>query len=163
MRSSIAACVIFLCAVSAASADEFPRRTPGLWEVSITSEAGTHATKQCVDEKTDAQLLQMGSRMGQMCTKNETRKEGASFVSESDCTMAGTKIHARSVMSGDFASAYQGEVHVTYNPPLRGKSEGDTKISARRLGACEAGQRPGDIIMPDGKAMNIDMLSKMGR
>jgi hypothetical protein len=33
--------------------------------------------------------------------------------------------------------------------------ESKTKIEARYVGPCEAGQRPGDVIMPDGKVMRV--------
>ncbi len=36
----------------------------------------------------------------------------------------------------------------------------DETIEAKWLGACEAGQRPGDVIMSNGRTMNILDLPK---
>lgn len=154
-------CFINFVATSRALADDaFPRRMEGLWEISISSDKTTTVMKQCIDEKTDSKLQQMGSQVGQNCTRMQTRKEGSSYVSEADCEMAGSRIRSRAVITGDFSSSYQGDVSATYDPPLMGKSEGKTRISAKRLGACAADQRPGDIILPDGTKMNMDMLGK---
>jgi hypothetical protein len=35
-------------------------------------------------------------------------------------------------------------------------------IEAKRLGACEAGQKPGDVMMANGMKMNVLDLPKMG-
>ncbi len=36
-----------------------------------------------------------------------------------------------------------------------GMSEGRSTMSARWLGPCRAGQRPGDITMPNGTVINL--------
>ena len=38
---------------------------------------------------------------------------------------------------------------------------GTRMIQAKWVGACKKDQRPGDIVMPDGKTMNIFDLKKM--
>ena len=38
-------------------------------------------------------------------------------------------------------------------PGQAGRVERKIVVEARRLGDCEAGQKPGDIIMPDGKVI----------
>ena len=68
-------------------------------------------------------------------------------------------IDNRIKVTGDFDKAYQMEIHSKYSPPMMGKSEGTVTIAAKYLGACKAGQRPGDMTMPGGMTMNIyDMM-----
>ena len=145
----------------AKAADEFPKRKEGLWEVSISSEAGNQIMKQCIDSATDAKFQQIAGQAGQNCTKQNVQHDGNTYSTESECSMAGTKIRARAIFKGDFFTNYQGDISATYDPPLMGTSKGDTKITARWLSACEAGQQPGDMIMPNGMKMNIAQMSKL--
>jgi hypothetical protein len=63
------------------------------------------------------------------------------------------------VLTGDVDSAYKMEIHSKYDPPMMGKAERTTVMEAKWLGACKAGQRPGDMTMPGGMTMNVyDML-----
>ena len=145
-----------------------PKRQPGLWEVAVAS--GSHKTpyvsKQCLDEATDAKLMQMGSEMsakiGGQCQRQEIKKEGGVYKSSSVCNMGPTTITSQATFSGDFWESYQGDIHATFNPPLMGKSESDTKIVGKWLGPCEAGQKPGDIIMPGGMTWNVNNPPDLG-
>ena len=145
------------------SAQEFPKRKPGLWELQ-TGQAGrggnTPPVKQCIDEATDATMQQWGNQMSEACSKRETRREGDVYIIDSDCTVAGSHVIAHGVIKGDFASSYEGEILSKYNPPLGGMKEGKVVIKARWLGPCEKGQQPGDLIMPGGMKMNVNSLMK---
>lgn len=154
---------IFFAAVivGAANAEtQLPKRKAGLWEVKITSQtqAGTQVAKHCIDEATDAKMQQMASSIGQNCSKMENRQEGQKYISEAACKIMGTNVTSKAVFSGDFGSNYSGEIAASYDPPLMGMKESKTTVSARWLGACEAGQKPGDIIMGNGMKMNINDL-----
>ncbi len=161
MKHRLLSAVLILFSVSPCTAQEFPKRKPGLWEVTVASDNGQHVTRQCIDEATDAKLQNMGTQMGQMCTKQEARREGDAWVSEAECDMAGSRIHSKTVFRGDFTSNYQGDVSATYDPPLMGKREGKTKISAKWIGPCAGDHKPGDIILPDGQKMNLNSLGKV--
>ena len=41
---------------------------------------------------------------------------------------------------------------------MMGIKEAVTKIKAKWLGACEAGMKAGDMLMPGGMKMNIDQM-----
>ena len=69
---------------------------------------------------------------------------------------------SKTVFSGDFTSQYTGETTITYEPAVLGTSEQKMTISARWLGPCEAGQEPGDVILPGGMKMNIYSMEKIG-
>ena len=166
----IALCLILLLPLvsQADETEEFPSRKAGLWEVTTTM-AGmpTNQTiKQCIDASTDKAMMKMGKnmdkKMGADCAKNEFRKEGDNFITEVDCKTGGTRMIAKSVFSGDFTSQYSGETTTKFDPPVMGMTERKMTLSAKWVGPCQAGQKPGDIIMANGMKMNFNDLEKMG-
>ena len=150
------------------SAGDFPSRKTGLCEIQtvIRDQGFGQTMKQCVDVASDAKMMQMGKNMsgamGANCVKNEFRKQGSNFVSETDCAMGEMRMISKTVFSGNFSSEYAGDTTVRYEPALMGMSEQRMKITARWLGPCEAGQKPGDIIMPNGMKMNMNSLGTLG-
>ena len=66
---------------------------------------------------------------------------------------------------GDFNSAYTVEVtsHARWraaDPGVAPGGETHMKIAAQWIGACAAGQRPGDVVMSNGMTMNVLDLQK---
>lgn len=146
-----------------ATADTFPSRKAGLWEVNIQSqgEAPVRA-RHCIDAKTDAQMQQMGQGMTQgACAKNSLRREGGGWVGESVCKMGQTTITSRSVISGDPDREVKVVVDAQYSPPMMGLSKSQTTITQRHAGACPAGWRPGDMEMP-GTGQRINLMDMPG-
>jgi len=143
---------IVLCAAAAsASAASFdpPKRKSGLWEMKISNSqmpAG-QVMQQCVDQKTD-DLIRSQTRQELSCSKNEMHREGDKIISDSVCQAEGSTVTSHAVFSGRFDSNYKGNIKTTYNPPMHGMRESSSVIEARWLGACLAGQKPGDVIMP---------------
>ena len=45
---------------------------------------------------------------------------------------------------------------IRYDPPQHGMKEMKMSQDARWLGACKAGQKPGDVMMPGGPKMNMN-------
>jgi hypothetical protein len=162
-------CLVLLAFPLSILADELPQRKSGLWEmtISMTGQPQVTTIKQCTDEKTNAQMMQMANSMtsqsGAACSKNELKKEGTTYTAMSECKMGETVITSKSVFSGDFNSAYQGTVESKFNPSLMGLTESQTKISAKWLGKCAADQKPGDMIMPNGMKMNINTMAQSVR
>ena len=75
--------------------------------------------------------------------------------------MGGSKMTSKTVISGDLDKAYKMDVQTKYDPPLMGNAQTTTTIEAKWLGACKAGQRPGDMTMPGGMTVNAyDMINK---
>ncbi len=148
------------------SADELPTRKSGLWEIqmSMAGEAVGQTMKQCVDTAADAAMIRMGTdmstKMGVKCTKNEFVKQGQRYIFDTDCMMGDIRLTSMTVFSGDFTSQYTGDSVTKFEPALLGISEQNMTITARWVGACEAGQKPGDIIMPGGIKMNINTMGK---
>lgn len=163
-----AALISFLAlAGTAFAADvEYPPRKPGLWELSMAQaddpQAKPHVMQQCIDAKTDAAMREAGQGVsGEACSKRDTRKEGAKIVVDSVCKMGATTMTSHSEISGDFGSSYRMESHTTYEPPMAGRAKGSAVMQAKWLGPCKAGQKPGDMVMPNGKTMNFMDMQPM--
>ncbi len=157
----------------AASPTDYPPRKPGLWEMSLQTGGATgaktlaaHVTQQCIDTASDKAMREMGMGIGEkMCSKQEMRAEGGGFVVDSVCRIdlgSGTASTATThgVISGDFGSAYRMVMRSTYDPPMMGRTQGETVMEAKWLGPCKAGQKPGDMVMPGGQTMNVLEMMK---
>ena len=142
-----------------AVADDAPARKAGLWEVktSIDDRGRSVTVQQCIDAVTD-QMLQSsaGPFAAQACTGREVRKSDSGMTIDSKCSFNGKPASAHAVISGSFDGAY------TMTVTAEGVDLPATKMTmdAKWLGACAAGQRPGDVIMAGGVKVNIPDLQK---
>lgn len=140
---------LLLCSVipAAAHAIDLPTRKPGLWEVRmIMAGAKTPAMTmhECTDASTDKEMTtSFGGADKDACTKNDIKKTATGFVVDSQCKSDGTVVTSHSEISGDFNSAYT--VRVTSKSKAQST---DATLEAKWLGACPAGQKPGDVTMP---------------
>lgn len=156
------------CAAGAANLD-YPPRKPGLWEMSMAQgddpQAQPHVVQQCIDAKSDVAMREMGQGASRdACSKQDMRKDGDKIVVDSVCKMGATTLTSHSEISGDFSSSYRMESHTTYEPPMAGRAKGTAIVQAKWLGPCKAGQKPGDMVMPNGQTMNfMDMQSMQKR
>lgn len=145
-----------------ALADELPSRKPGLWEVktSIGDNGRSLTVQQCVDAATDQRLQSSaGPFSAELCQSREVKKSEGATTIDSHCTVGGKEGTAHAVVSGSFDSAYTMTVTSEGGglPPVKMTIEG------KWLGACAAGQEPGDVTMPNGAKVNIPELQKRGR
>lgn len=170
MRRHLAVFAGGLLAASGALALDLPTRKAGLWELRMEF-AGRNlpaqVMKQCVDAATDKLMnMNFGGSNEQACSKQDVSRNGATIVIDSVCKFGPSTTTSRAVISGSFDSAYTVDVTSTREggPPLPGVAPGAStqmKISAKWLGACAAGQKPGDVIMANGTTMNVLDLQKM--
>jgi hypothetical protein len=118
------------------------------------------STKQCVDEATDAKMMQMGNdatrSMGSSCSKNEFKKTANGFETNAECKTGSSTMISRGVFTGDFTTSYSGEVTTSFKPPLYGQGTSTINISAKFVGACTDGLKPGDILLPNGAKTSVD-------
>jgi hypothetical protein len=160
---------LFLSATSATALDMPPRKA-GLWELRMTMQGGSmpqQTFQHCVDAETDKLMNAnfAGGGPGQSCSKQDMRREGGAIVVDSVCIIGGATVTSHTVISGDFNSAYTVKTSSKREGgPARPNMPATTEITvaAKYTGACKAGQRPGDIIMPNGQTMNIRDVPKMG-
>ena len=146
-----------LLALPAFAADA--ARKPGLWEVKTAIEGQGRAVtvQQCIDAATD-QMLQSsaGPFSAPLCTGREVMKSDTGMTIDTRCSFNGKAANAHAVVSGSFDSAYTMTVTAEGGelPPIKMTMEG------KWLGACSAGQQPGDVIMANGVKVNIPELQK---
>lgn len=164
--------VLALCAAASSSAvaQDIPTRRAGLWEVTINHDGNNmppQVMQQCTDAETDKLLNAFGGDLSaDMCSRQEVKKVGATLVINATCQIGPMKSTSQSVVTGDFNSNYTVKVTSKLDgapAAAKGMAAGSstTTIQARWIGACKAGQRPGDIVMPNGQTMNIRELRKM--
>ena len=166
MRLAVSVLALAVCA-SSAIAQEIPTRRAGLWEVTITHDGRNtppQTMQQCTDAETDKLMNAFGGALSaDMCSKQEIKKAGATLVINAVCQVGPMKSTSQSVVSGDFSSNYTVKVTSKLEgvPAKVQDVGGATTIQARWVGACKAGQRPGDIVMANGQTMNIRDLRTM--
>jgi hypothetical protein len=144
-----------LAAVGPLSADTLPARKAGLWESKTVSAEGNVTARQCIDEKTD-QMAQGALGAGQ-CSKRDFVKTSTGYRGETECKIGPISASGTSVITGDFASKVHLDVDTTLTgvPGMKEPVRRKMVIDASYLGPCEAGQNPGDIILPDGKIVKM--------
>ena len=148
-----------LIAVAQAFAADAPARKPGLWEVktSIDGHGRAVAVQQCIDAATD-QMLQSsaGPFSAPACAGREVKTSDTGMTIDSRCSFNGKAASAHADITGNFDSAYTMTVTAEGSdlPAVKMTMEG------KWLGACTAGQQPGDVIMANGVKVNIPELQK---
>lgn len=163
-------------AALAAGTVELPSRKSGHWEIRMSTDmpAGVPETvvDLCVDAATDRQMMEQGlSLTSEMCPQREMKREGDRIVIDAVCNIGPVKTTSRTVISGDFQSAYTMKItgDIGGLPAGAGGNAGEQKTSmtqhARWMSAsCPDGLKPGDIKMPGGIRINMkDMMDKLHR
>jgi hypothetical protein len=121
--------------------------------------------QHCTDAKTDRLMNAFsGDMTAGLCSGHDVRKAGQTLLITANCKVGPIKVLSHSVVSGDFHSNYTVKVtsKMEGGPAFaRALVAGSTTIKARWSGACRSGQRPGDIVMADGRTINIRELRKM--
>ena len=155
--------LLALCiAAPVASAQDLPKLRPGHWEIVRKSERAGEAgqrTVVCMDEAMQRMVWDMGmGTMRGMCSKSDLRIAGGRGTGDFVCNMGGStaRTKAQIVFTGD--TGYRADIDTRYEPPLNGQARSRFVVEARHLGACKAGQQPGDVVMPSGQTINIRNL-----
>jgi len=138
-------CALLACA----DADEGPPpRKPGLWEMTMTPEAGaSKSMRLCVDEATEAQMMALGPTKGENCKSHQAHREGATFVMDSVCEIMGSEQTSHSVTTYDGDGAYRTVIEAHYNPPFLGKAATTLTQTGKWLGDCGADLKPGEALV----------------
>lgn len=153
--------VALLCAGIAASAtaQDYPKLKPGLWEMDREMQAGPAQMNRmsiCLDDTVQKEMFDMGAgAMQGMCSKHDFKFSGNRATGDFVCDFGGSRMHSTSTMTLTGNTAYRTEIHTTYDPPFMGQKENTTVLNARHAGACKPGQRPGDMLLPNGQTMNV--------
>ena len=152
-------------AVSTAQALDLPKRKSGLWEMTMVGDQTSgqpQTVTTCVEQKTDTALgSSFGGKIPKNCKPPSLKKSAGTYVITSACKFTDSNVTTVAVLSGNMNSAYKIDRTSTYNPPNKGRKESKQAITAKWLGACKVGQRPGDMIMPDGTKINLSDIQKL--
>ena len=146
-----------------AAADGPPMRRSGLWETHMTGDgmgAGGRgmAMRQCVDPGTEQRRgvfsAPANRREPDNCPVREFHRTASGFAFHSVCTDGGATTTSNGTVVGDFSSQYRLDITTQRTP---GGSARHMSMEARWLGACPAGERPGDLsmVLPDGRVMHM--------
>ena len=145
------------------SAAQFPHRRPGLWtQVTAMDGAATNGPgmQMCVDETSEARMQAFGQHVpgGQCSTPQLTRNlDGSINVSESCDMGANGKTVSTGVIRGDFNTSYSMDLDSQTSGSSIAQLNGEHKmtVSGTWNGPCAAGQRGGDMILPNGQTHNL--------
>ncbi len=137
-----------------------PVRKPGFWETTMTME-GPHAhvmvTKVCTDAALERRTAMFGgANPGKDCSVHEMHRTAGGFAFRSVCKRHDVTTTTAGKATGDFNSLYRVEsttrISAASGPPGR---ERHMVMDNRWLGACPAGRKPGDLILPSGEVMSM--------
>ena len=166
LLSYCAACALLaLLPAEAAAADPLPIRKAGLWEIKMVrtgSPIPDITMQHCTDETADKDMNGMVSPMAQqMCSKQDIRKTATGYVSDTICNVAGRSVTSHSEVIGDFNSSYTVTTVSHSEGGPAGVRDTTSKIEAKWVGACKPDQKPGDIVMPGGRKINVMDAQKL--
>ena len=155
----------FLLAALPAAAAQFPQLKPGLWEMERAVDPAAapsgrpmpaERTSMCLDDSVQREMFDMANgAMKGACTRHDFKLTGNRMTGDVVCSMGGSTMHSKSLMVLDGNSAYRTDIDTTYDPPFMGHSHAKMVIRARNVGPCKPGQRPGDLVLPNGQTMNM--------
>ena len=146
----LAASLIALAGIaSTAAASEMPKRKPGLWEISVSAQGmpSMGPMQQCIDRNTDNLMQQEAERSKPDCSVMDVKQSGSKVTIHTVCKIEGTTATTHAEFSGDFGSNYRGDIKTTYSPPMHGMKDSAMVITAKWLGPCKPGMKPGDVVM----------------
>jgi len=162
MRLVGATSILVLICATPAPADELPSRKPGLWEVKMSIEnrnAPAQVIRQCIDATTD-QMMQSsaGPYSLAVCPKRDVQSSVDSTTIDSTCTIGGKTATVHTVVTGSFDSGYTMTATSLSEDLPGGKMIMTTE--GKWLGPCAADQKPGDMIMSNGRTINLLEMQK---
>ncbi|MBK7972933.1 MAG: DUF3617 family protein [Deltaproteobacteria bacterium] len=123
-----------------AHAAEVPSHKAGLWETTMTLNGGAPTVKKlCFAPEWEKKMLELTVKS---CAKYEVKKEGSSWVVESECDLGGQRYTGKTVSSGDFTSTVQSESTST----SKDGAKTTMKTDAKWVGVCGPNDKPGSIV-----------------
>jgi hypothetical protein len=148
---------------TAAAADEYPPRKPGLWEVTVHNSAIPDVTtKMCLDAETDQLFHKFSDNIRtQHCAKHDMKVTGGTVVMDTSCALGGTTVTTNSVTTFTGDSAYHVDVKMHFDPPKLGQSDMSTTQDAKWVGDCPADMKAGDLLLPHGIKINIKTVGML--
>jgi hypothetical protein len=133
---------------------DLPLRKAGLWEIAMEGVAGRSFTSlMCLDAATDREMMDYAVKRVDGDCKNAMKRQGTTYTVDSECKVSGTAVKSKTVISGDFSSAYTVRTEGTM-----GTESMLITQSAKWKGADCTGMKPGDISLLGGIKINIKQM-----
>ena len=153
----------------AAQASFLPARKAGLWEVTLRGDdlvptrpgqaaPRPQTVQQCTTPDTESTML-LSILPGQedcheIKVQRRTKSAGGGYDITTLCYVHGNRVDTQMELQGNLRAAYSGAYDVKYaQTPQHNK--GRMLFEGRWLGACKPGQRPGDMVLPNGITVNV--------
>ena len=157
-----------LALATPANALDLPTRKAGLWEMTMDFHNGRlpqRTMKQCTDAASDKLMnMNFAGPNEQACSKKDIVRNAQGVVIDSVCNFSGATTTSHAVVTGSFDSAYAVDVTSTRQgapaPGMAASGGTHMTITAKWVGPCAAGARPGDVTMANGMTMNVLDLQK---
>jgi hypothetical protein len=144
-----------------------PARKAGLWEVTVQPHAPAgmggmrqppQTVRQCTSAKAERVMLLAilpgQEQCGTFKVVTRAGQGGKGYDIVAACKVHDQRVSVSARLRGDLQSVYSGTYRVEYPGAPMGSS-GPVDFQGRWLGACAAGQRPGDMVLPNGIKVNV--------
>ena len=163
---ALATAIGLACAMPAlaAPAVDVPPLRAGLWEATTAApgrgQPRPAVTRMCIDKHTQRSVLeQIALAMPLMCSRYQYGMRGGRFVTDSSCTLGASTIEGKTETTFFRDTAYRMEVVGRVGPTGRVAEMQRAVIDGRHIGACPAGMKPGDMVLPNGLTLNVVQMS----
>lgn len=151
------------CSAKPVALKDLPQRKAGLWRQTLKLEGSTAtqpAIEACTDSASEAKLTLLGQHKAEDLCQDQrfTRRPDGSLAFQVSCDLGPHgKTVSTGTISGDFNVAYTiaMDSKTTGAPVAELNAERKKTITATWIGACKPGQRGGDMILPDGRTVNL--------
>ena len=143
-------------------ADDMPKRKPGLWEITTTSDRANSrpmTAKMCTDDKTQTLFAHFGDQVGKTrCSKRDVQNQGTQVITDTVCNIAKSQVTSHTVMNFDSITSFSIQVHSHYEPALFGSTDSNSTHTGKWVGACPADMKPGEVLSPNGVKINMNAV-----
>jgi hypothetical protein len=152
-----------------------PARKAGLWELSTTIDrekasapdekpksSPPISAQMCLDASTDRELMDYTLKFTEgKCRSLTTRRDGKSIIIDADCTFGSKVTKSKTVITGDFQSAYTMRTEGVMEGGSKGPQAMLTTQTATWKGPDCPNMKPGDISLFGGVKVNINQLKAL--
>jgi hypothetical protein len=151
----------FVLGVGISAAADPPQMKEGYWQI-LTVTISNPGNKK-IDGKETICRTHAYDQYAQDAAKKRSQNtcrmltdsfSGGVYTVEQECTVAGSKVHSKTVTTPKGDSAIHAETHTTNTPALYGVAESTMTMDQTYIGACPAGVQPGDIFGAAGNKMS---------
>ena len=148
--------VLVSWALTGTAGPQAPARQPGLWEVTLIAEPSPITVRQCTDKASEEMVLLSIVPGQENCGAATVSRQKNRYEIRNSCAMHGQRVNTRMELSGDLRTRYEGQYAVKFAGNAQSKSRSETRrFEGRWLGECPPGMRPGDMVLPNGMAVNV--------